>query len=82
MPNLLQKLYVHEKILSCLNRNLHKKNWIFKQSAAPTLATLACAANGRPLAACGLAGINAMGFLTSPANQSKLNGPYDVLLYL
>ena len=36
-----------------------KKKWIFKQSAAPTLATLAGAANGlRPLAARGLAGIN------------------------
>ena len=35
-----------------------KKKWIFKQSAAPTLATLAGAANGlRPLAARGLAGI-------------------------
>ena len=35
-----------------------KKKWIFKQSAAPTLATLAGAANGlRPLAARGLAGV-------------------------
>ena len=35
-----------------------KKKWIFKQSAAPTLATLAGAASGlRPLAARGLAGI-------------------------
>ena len=35
-----------------------KKKWIFKQSAAPTLTTLAGAANGlRPLAARGLAGI-------------------------
>ena len=32
---------------------LPKKKWIFKQSAAPTLATLACAANGGR----GLAGI-------------------------
>ena len=35
-----------------------KKKWIFKQSAAPTLASLAGASNGLwPLAARGLAGI-------------------------
>ena len=80
IPNLGQKMYVHEKILSCLNMNLHdkknkgsflsplsgkkctymkkfwaasiwiymKKKWIFKQSSAPTLATLAGAAAAWP----------------------------------
>ena len=62
MPNLSWKWYVHEKILSCLyiatQEFTWKKKWIFKQSAAPTLATLAGAANGlRPLAARWLAGI-------------------------
>ena len=41
-----------------------KKKWNFKQSAAPTLATLAGAANGlRPLAARGLAGIKLEDFV-------------------
>ena len=49
-----------KKILCCLHiASLKKKKWIFKQSAAPTPATLAGAANGlRPLTARGLAGIN------------------------
>ena len=62
VPNLWQKWYVPEKILGCLyiatQEFTWKKKWIFKQSAAPTLATLAGAANGlRPLAVRGLAGI-------------------------
>ena len=71
MPNLEQKLSSLKKILSCLNIASLKKKWIFKQSAAPTLATLTGAATGRrPLAARGLAG------------KSKLanNGKFNVLL--
>ena len=54
-------MYVHDKILCCLNIAIQefprKKKGIFKQNAAPTLATLAGAANGlRPLAARGLTG--------------------------
>ena len=46
-----------------------KKKWIFKQSAAPTLATLAGAANGlRPLAARGLAGIKIISIITALGN--------------
>ena len=55
VPNLWQKWYVHDRILGYLNMNLHEKKWIFKQSAAPTLATLAGAANGLRR---GFAGIN------------------------
>ena len=55
-------MYVHDRILCCLNiatQEFTWKKWVFKQSAAPTLATLAGAANGlRPLAARGLAGKN------------------------
>ena len=59
-------MYALNKILCCLNIAIQEFTWqnnlIFKQSAAPTLATLATlagTANGlRPLAARGLAGMN------------------------
>ena len=42
VPNLGQKMYVPDKILGCLyiatQEFTWKKKWIFKQSAAPTLA--------------------------------------------
>ena len=49
-----------------------KKKWIFKQSAAPTLATLAGAANGlRLLAAHGLAGIKVTLLLKLDVDRAK-----------
>ena len=61
--------------------NLHeKKKWIFKQSAAPTLATLAGAANGlRLLAARGLAGMNDLR-LMARQNDLSYNGTKSELL--
>ena len=56
--------------------NLHEKSGFLNKVLRPrSLCSLAPPTADRPLAARGLAGINAMGFLTSPANQSKLNGP-------
>ena len=87
MPNLWQKWYIPENFLSCLyiatQEFTWKNKWIFKQSAAPTLATLAGATNGlRPLSARGLAGMKKAIYVShrsSVAIQDTLMGPSHFL---